>query len=73
MIHNIVEFDGDDQPEVGTFLVDGGTEGFQGQARVINPFSSSCYECTLDQLPPDTNSYPMCTVKETPRLPEHCI
>ena len=73
MIHNIVEFDGADSPEVGTFYVDGGTEGFQGQARVVNPFTTSCYECTLDQLPPDTNSYPMCTVKETPRLPEHCI
>ena len=72
MCHRLVEWEGD-EPQVGTFFIDGGTEGFQGQARLIHPFKTACYECTLDQLPPDENSYPMCTVKETPRLPEHCI
>ena len=77
MVHDIVEWNdngkGEEEPEVLTQFIDGGTEGFQGQARVITPFKTACYECTLDQLPPDENSYPMCTVKEIPRQPEHCI
>lgn len=53
-------------------LIDGGTEGFKGQARVIIPTMSSCYECSLDMLGKQT-VYPICTIANTPRLPEHCI
>jgi ubiquitin-activating enzyme E1 C len=46
--------------------------GFKGQARVIIPTVSSCYECSLDILHKQT-AFPICTIANTPRLPEHCI
>ncbi|KAG8969901.1 hypothetical protein FRC03_000147 [Tulasnella sp. 419] len=61
-----------ENPESLKPLIDGGTEGFKGQSRVIFPSISSCYECSLDMLNKPT-AFPICTIANTPRLPEHCI
>jgi len=62
----------EENPESLKPMIDGGTEGFRGQARVILPTITSCYECSLDMLNKPT-AFPICTIANTPRLPEHCI
>ena len=74
MLHSMVKFDENQEvcPETVRPLIDGGTEGFRGQARLIIPYKTACFECTMKMITPQVG-YPLCTIAETPRLPEHCI
>ncbi|KAG9236020.1 hypothetical protein BJ875DRAFT_250029 [Amylocarpus encephaloides] len=64
-------FDPEDEDSLKP-LIDGGTEGFKGQARVVFPTLTSCLECQLDMHAPRT-AVPLCTLATIPRQPEHCI
>ncbi|RMJ29112.1 hypothetical protein PHISP_00055 [Aspergillus sp. HF37] len=61
-----------EDPESLKPLIDGGSEGFKGQARVILPTLSSCIECQLDMHAPRP-AVPLCTIATIPRQPQHCI
>ncbi|XP_032822542.1 NEDD8-activating enzyme E1 catalytic subunit isoform X1 [Petromyzon marinus] len=73
MLMSMLNFeDGVLDPSTIIPMIDGGTEGFKGNARVVLPGMTACIECTLDLYPPQIN-FPICTLASMPRLPEHCI
>ncbi|KAI1873107.1 uncharacterized protein JN550_003360 [Neoarthrinium moseri] len=62
----------DEDPDSLKPLIDGGTEGFKGQTRVVFPTITPCIECQLDLYAPRA-AVPLCTLATIPRQPEHCI
>jgi len=73
-LFSLVKYDkeGNIDPESIIPLIDGGTEGFKGHVRLFLPGLSSCFECSLDALPPQTG-FQLCTLQGKPRKPEHCV
>jgi ubiquitin-like 1-activating enzyme E1 B len=51
-------------------LIESGTMGYTGQVEFIKKGVSLCYECYPK---PEPKSYPMCTIRNTPKEPIHCI
>lgn len=51
-------------------LIESGTEGYLGQVRAIIKGKTQCYECNP---PPPTKTYPICTIRNHPDKPVHCI
>mmetsp|Transcript_13364 Transcript_13364/g.28380 ORF Transcript_13364/g.28380 Transcript_13364/m.28380 type:complete len:433 (-) Transcript_13364:427-1725(-) len=74
VVCSFLEYNPDGTPMQETIkpMVDGGTEGFKGHARVILPGVTPCFHCTLWLFPPQVN-FPLCTLAETPRSAAHCI
>lgn len=72
-VHDLCQFNPDKTITNQKLYIDGGTEGFKGQARVIVPFKTACFECTRDMAARDNMKVPLCTLADTPRTPQHCI
>lgn len=68
----LVDMVDDENPDTLKPMIDGGTEGFKGQTRVIFPTMNACVECQLDLFAPRA-VVPLCTLATIPRQPEHCI
>ena len=58
MVMSLLEYDDVDGSLIQSSIIpiiDGGTEGFKGNARVILPGLTACIECTLDLFPPQVS------------------
>eukprot|EP01134_Creolimax_fragrantissima_P007241 CFRG7241T1 len=51
-------------------LVESGTAGYVGQTSVIWKGKSECFECYPKPAP---KTFPVCTIRNTPTLPIHCV
>lgn len=54
-------------------FIDGGTEGYKGHIKTIIPGITACWECSIDTLPAQQHTHPMCTIANNPRTLEHVI
>jgi ubiquitin-activating enzyme E1 C len=70
---DLVKFDAEGNPIKESIipLIDGGTEGLMGQARIFFPHITSCFECQLYADAGGAEVH-LCTVAVNPRVPEHC-
>lgn len=61
------------KPSSIRMMIDGGTEGMSGQAQTIIPYDTQCYDCIDREAEAGRTHVNMCTLANTPRIPEHCI
>jgi ubiquitin-like 1-activating enzyme E1 B len=52
-------------------LIESATEGYQGQASVIQRGRFECFDCV--ERPSQRTTYPVCTIRSTPSALIHCI
>jgi len=54
MVLSMLRYNDDESVDESSFvpIIDGGTEGFKGNARVIIPGHTACIDCTIDLYPP---------------------
>ena len=53
-----------------TYLVESGTTGYLGQVTVHVRKRTACFECNPKPTP---KSHPICTLRDTPDKPVHCV
>ncbi|CRG97007.1 SUMO-activating enzyme subunit 2, putative [Plasmodium gallinaceum] len=51
-------------------LIEAGSTGYNGQVYPIYPNETKCYNC---EEKPKNKTYAICTIRQTPTLPEHCV
>mmetsp|Transcript_10416 Transcript_10416/g.31372 ORF Transcript_10416/g.31372 Transcript_10416/m.31372 type:complete len:722 (+) Transcript_10416:235-2400(+) len=54
----------------GTPLIESGTEGYLGQVTPHVKGYTECYECKPKRVP---KTFPVCTIRNTPDKPIHCV
>lgn len=54
----------------GRTLCESGTQGYAGQTTVIRGRTTECFECVPA---PSTKTFAVCTIRNTPDKPVHCI
>ena len=54
----------------GVPLLESGTNGYQGQALVHVKGETECFECAPHAAP---KTFPICTIRNTPDRPIHCV
>lgn len=69
----VVQITRETQYEVCIPLIDGGTEGLKGHVKTVIPGITACWECSIDTVPMQQDTYPLCTIANNPRTLEHVI
>ena len=71
-LNNIVfnlNIDNSKEEQTVCYYIDGATEGFEGQVLLVEPFVSSCYECSIFDGLGNKVKANYCTIANTPRTP----